>query len=332
MQQCWQQLEIPVMHQYAVHDKLVPIAVTSDIKREFPDHHVDCFVNSAHLPFFDEPEHWVASVAGFLLSEQAKNRIRRSDIQVSFSKAASQYDANARIQQHIGYELIARLPDFKVKTAVDLGSGTGYFLPVLTQRYPKADWIALDVAAGMLCLSQAQHANVAHVMADVESLPIAEASIDLAFSNLSFQWTADIASTLQQVFAILRPGGHCVLSTLVDGSLIELASAWNTIDRSRHVNRFESAEFVKSRCLAAGFSLIAVDVVKEVDWRESLMDVLHSLKAIGAHNMQRDRVRGLAGKRVLRELEQVYETHRNKEYGLPLSYQVMYLILQKPAI
>jgi len=56
---------------------------------------------------------------------------------------------------------------------------------------------------------------------------------------------------------------------------------------------------------------------------------LRSLKAIGATNVNAGRKNGLGGRTALKQLNQVYPRSQTGQF--PLSYQVYWLVLRKPA-
>ena len=93
-----------------------------------------------------------------------------------FDRAAESYDASAVLQREIAKRLGERLDYIKQqpKTALDLGSGTGYITRDLLKRYPKAKVFALDIAHSMCLKSKAQggwlHKPLV-VCGDAEQLP-----------------------------------------------------------------------------------------------------------------------------------------------------------------
>jgi hypothetical protein len=59
------------------------------------------------------------------------------------------------------------------------------------------------------------------------------------------------------------------------------------------------------------------------------MDLMQELKAIGAHNLNSERPRGLMGRGALRKMTAAYETCRT-EQGLPATWQVVYATAWAP--
>ena len=76
--------------------------------------------------------------------------VDKRDLADRFSKAAGDYDRLARVQQQVGGELLALLPDAHFERGLDLGCGTGYCTRALAQRYGAGQGLAVDLAEGML--------------------------------------------------------------------------------------------------------------------------------------------------------------------------------------
>ena len=65
-----------------------------------------------------------------------------------FSKAAQSYDQYALLQKEVGRNLLSLIPDEKYGNGLDLGCGSGFFLPDLQQLCNYL--LALDISPGML--------------------------------------------------------------------------------------------------------------------------------------------------------------------------------------
>jgi malonyl-CoA O-methyltransferase len=101
-------------------------------------------------------------------------------------------------------------------------------------------------------LAEAQRHDVAHhyLLADIEAIPQAAATFDLAWSNLAVQWCSDLRGALSELYRVVRPGGTVAFSTLAQGSMPELRQAWRTVDDREHANRFCPWSNWKTRCAA----------------------------------------------------------------------------------
>src|SRR5258705_1458097 len=76
-----------------------------------------------------------------------KRHMRRS-----FERAASTYDQAAVLQREVCVRALERLALVKLDPAaiIDAGCGTGFALPALHKRYPRAKLVAFDIAQAML--------------------------------------------------------------------------------------------------------------------------------------------------------------------------------------
>ena len=133
-----------------------------------------------------------------------KRQVRRS-----FARAAEQYDAYAGLQRRTGDWLLKRLDLAKDDAClvVDVGSGTGYFLPRLAKRFPAATLVSVDLAEEMLRVGRARLASGRFVCSDAEALPLACACADLVYSNLVLQWCSSVQRPLAEFARVLQSGG-----------------------------------------------------------------------------------------------------------------------------
>ena len=74
---------------------------------------------------------------------------------------------------------------------------------------------------------------------------------------------------------------------------------------------------------AAGLRDVVVDVDRITVHYGDLYGLMGELKAMGAHNVNQGRPRGLTGKERMKRVGAAYEAHRTAD-GLPATYEVVY--------
>lgn len=126
--------------------------------------------------------------------------------QKGFSLGAELYQqVRPSYPQEIAFWLQDRLKIDETSTVVDLGSGTGKFLPYLNQT--QANVIAVEPVAAMLQQLQQAHPQVESVQAFSHQLPFSSVSIDAVICAQSFHWFANI-ETLTEIHRVLKPAGQ----------------------------------------------------------------------------------------------------------------------------
>ncbi|EAT11448.1 malonyl-ACP O-methyltransferase BioC [Bermanella marisrubri] len=257
----------------------------------------------------------------------------------SFGKAAHEYDEYARIQHRIADALLKKCeplaPDESNSdlcnhhTVLDLGCGTGYCLPKLRQCFKSSTIKGADLSEGMLAYAKQTYPMFEYSIADAEALPFEHESISLIFSNFAVQWCDSFSQVLNEQYRVLKPGGHLVLSTLVEGTLRELKQAWSKVDQRQHVNSFETQQNVEQAISESCFEEIDVTFRDEVEFYPDIRSLTDSLKRIGAHNVTQGRNRSLTTPKQLKAFMQAFEEYRQEE-GLPARYHVASIVLRKP--
>lgn len=331
-------LAIPQLHVLGERDNLVPVACAAGLAGLNAAARLEVVAGAAHAPFLSDPDallEWLRQTLpplpdAPLVAGADPYALDKRDIADSFSRAAASYDSVADLQRQVGDALLALLPpELKPARSLDLGSGTGYFSARLASRFG-GQTLALDIAPGMLKFARHKRPmpNLQWVCGDAERLPLATASQSLVFSSLALQWCDDLERALKEVSRVLAPGGVFALATLLPGTLKELEQAWRGVDERVHVNRFLPLEDVERAVSASGLKPLQVEQRRWAMHYRDTPALLHSLKALGAHNVNAGRPRGLAGRSTLAALGQCYERFRVQQ-GLPATYQVYLAVFQR---
>lgn len=271
--------------------------------------------------------------------------IDKSRVRDSFDRAAETYDAAAVLQKFVRTEMLSRLDLVAMQPTriLDAGCGTGHASAALMKKYPKAELVSLDLALRMLKKTESVNASLANrikrvfgqaqqnlLCADIEQLPLADASVDMIFSNLAIQWCNDLDAAFAGMHRVLRTDGLLTFSTLGPDTLKELRAASKTDGERVSVSRFFDMHDIGDALVRAGFSAPVLDVERVVLTYDDAVDVMRDLKAIGAHNAADGRGRGLQGRDFLKKITANYEQFR-REDKLPATFEVVYGHAWKPA-
>ncbi len=266
--------------------------------------------------------------------------IDKLQVRRAFSRAARDYDAAAILQREVCQRMLERLDYIKLQPAriLDAGSGTGWGTRQLAQRYPTAQVVALDMALGMLHVARDQSgwwrklfagSQQSHLCADVEALPLAANSIEMAWSNLTLQWCNDLPATFRELHRALKVNGLLMFSTFGPDTLKELRSAFHGVDGYSHVNRFADMHDIGDMLAHSGFAEPVMDMEIITLTYDDVKSVMQDLRSIGAHNATAGRAQGMMGKAAWNGVLENYECHR-RNGKLPATFEVVYGHAWKP--
>lgn len=263
-----------------------------------------------------------------MMPTEFANHLDPRVVRRAFDRAAAHYERNAGLQREVADELLERLAAVRVEPAVvvDLGCGTGHASRALARMYRGARVYGVDFAPGMLRAFDRgwwPRRRPLPLCADLARLPFADASVDILFSSLAFQWIDDLPTLFAELRRVLRPEGVLMFSSFGPDTLTELRAAWAAVDDGVHVNRFPDMHDVGDALLGAGLRDPVMDVDRLTRDYADVRALMRSIKAIGAGNAASERPRGLTGRGVLERLDGAYE--RRDPDGRPLaSWELVY--------
>jgi malonyl-CoA O-methyltransferase len=213
-----------------------------------------------------------------------------------FARAAASYTDSSRLEGEVAARMLGRLDYFKLapRRVLDAGSGPPQLL--LARRYPKAEAIAIDFSVEMLRARKKrlfERNSPKAVCADLARLPLADGSVDLAWSNMALHWLAEPLAALRELQRVLAPEGLLMFSTLGPDTLKELRAAAG----EARVHAFADMHDLGDMLVASGFSAPVMDMeILQIAYGDAdalLSDLRHS----GQTSARLDRPRGLAGRR-----------------------------------
>ncbi|WP_425481655.1 malonyl-ACP O-methyltransferase BioC [Cognatilysobacter lacus] len=260
----------------------------------------------------------------------------------AFSRAASHYDEAAALQREVADRLAESLPYYEDKAlgartpsvALDVGCGTGHLTAQLQQRWPKAQVIGVDLAAGMLETAR-QRLSIKRglfdfarrpqlLRGDALALPLRAGSVDVLVSNLCLQWIEDLPGVFAEFRRVLKPDGLLLVSTFALQTLMELREAFAQADEAPHVSPFVDIARFGDALVAAGFRdpVLDRDVFRLT--QPDLPSIMRELRTLGATNAMHDRRRALTGRARFARAAQAYESMRGADGLLPVTWEVVY--------
>lgn len=266
--------------------------------------------------------------------------VDRHRVQQAFTLHAGEYDSHATVQKRV----IARLSEILRAAAdvppriLDIGSGTGRLLREMRKLYPEAELVGLDLAFGMSVRARSNLAAqpIATLLTgDAEALPFRKHSFDLVVSSSTFQWLESLDRAFTEALRVLAPGGRFVFALFGGATLGELRTsyrqAWElssgTPEGRSHAFHVTSA--VKVELERAAFEEIRVWTETEMEYHPDVPALIRSLKRIGAGNTLAVRSRGLAERRIMLDMMDIYRREYAVDGLIPATYEVIYGVAGK---
>ncbi len=260
-------------------------------------------------------------------SSSPTSMLDKRQARTAFERAAHTYDQCAVLQREIADRMLERLELIKCepRQIVDVGCGTGYCTRALQRRYKRARILGVDIAQPMLGAARAKtrwFSRQRFVCADAEYLPLVDGAADMIVSNLALQW-CDPDAVLAEFARVLRPGGALMFTSFGPDTLRELRAAWQAVDQRAHVHTFVDLHDLGDALVRAGFAEPVMDAEFFRLTYPDVVSVLRELKALGEHNVNHGRHRGLTGKALFARFKSAYERVASGNL-IPATYEAIY--------
>jgi malonyl-CoA O-methyltransferase len=139
--------------------------------------------------------------------------IQKNVIERNFSRHAGTYDEFAHVQRLAASELAKGLPSDGVSRILEIGCGTGIYTELLSERFPGARIVALDISEKMIEVAQGKISGtrVEFARRDGEGI-LPDGEFDLITSNSTLQWFTDLEGALISYKGMLADGGRLIFS------------------------------------------------------------------------------------------------------------------------
>ncbi len=216
---------------------------------------------------------------------------------------------------------------------LDAGSGAGLDLEVLSSRYPKALVLGVDLAsqpsAGPKSLRQSlttwfgSAKKVLPVGADISSLPLTGASVDLIWSNCVLHWLANAESAIAEWSRVLKPGAGMLFSCFGPDTLKQVRSAFEMVDMMPHTLAFTDLHDYGDMLASLGFAQPVMDAEALTLTYDTAAAFWSDVRSLGGNPLI-ERRRGLLSRAAGQRLDQALDAQRNAEGKLELSFEIIY--------
>lgn len=246
----------------------------------------------------------------------------KNAIKNSFSRAAIDYDAHAKLQENIRKKAVSLASSYFPKNplVLDIGCGTGS----LVQEKKSWNIVGVDIAYGMCVLASAKNSQI--INADAENLPFADESFDCVFSSLVLQWIDKPEKMIKEILRVLKPEGTAVVTSFVHGTLYELEQAFAAFDSTPHITNFIESSQLLLRVAHIGGLVMNVHEETYIQYYDDVMSLMRSIKNIGASNKLSGRRKGMM---TASQLEKVQKTHRREKGKYPANWNVLTMVIGK---
>ena len=266
---------------------------------------------------------------------------RLDTVRRQFDRRAARFARHEFIVREVGRRLIERLQFIRIEPqrVVDVGCGAGGARKALLERYPRADWLGVDLSPAMLARAAPptwlarllpRRRPPAHLLcAEAAALPLADDSADLLFSNLMLHWHPQPHTVFPEWLRVLRVGGLLLFSCFGPDTLKELRRAYAAAGIAARPLPLVDMHDFGDMMVAAGFATPVMDAETIRLTYASPQALLGEVAALGG-NPRDDRAPGLVSGRRARALHAALRETADAAGRITLSFEIAYGHAWKP--
>lgn len=265
---------------------------------------------------------------------------RIETVRRQFDRRVQRLRAHDALVREVGRRLIERLDDARVapQRIADIGCGSGGARDALLMRCPDAEWIGIDLSLPMLRAAAPRGGRIARwlrpprefrVCAEAGGLPLADATIDLVFSNLMLHWHPAPYTVLAECKRVLRNDGTLLFSCFGPDTGKQLRTACAAALPDARPFTFLDMHDFGDMLVAAGFAVPVMDADVLTLTFDSPRALLREVAALGG-NPRDDRRASLVSTRQAHALIDALEAQRDAAGRIPLTFEVAYGHARKP--
>jgi len=266
---------------------------------------------------------------------------RIDTVRRQFDHRAARFAQHDFIVREAGRRLIERLQVIRLdpQRIVDVGCGAGGTKAALLQRFARAHWVGVDISPAMLAraapislLSQLfrwRRPRAHLACAEAASLPLADGSVDLLFSNLMLHWHPQPHTVFPEWLRVLRVDGLLLFSCFGPDTLKELRHAYARAGIAAWPMPFVDMHDFGDMMVAAGLAAPVMDAETIRLTYSSPQALLREVGALGG-NPRDDRAPGLVSGRRARALHAALHEMVDAQGRIGVSFEIAYGHAWKP--
>ena len=245
----------------------------------------------------------------------------RSTVRRHRDRAASSISETDFLFREAAERLLDRINDVtrRFPLALDLGCHAGQIARLLGDVSKIDHLIQCDLSAAMARLARINGHPA--LVADEETLPFGDNTLDWVISNLSLHWTNDLPGALVQIRRALKPDGLLLATVFGGETLKELRAALIEAESeitggaSPRISPFVDVRDAGQLMNRAGFALPVIDADTITVTYADPLKLMADLRAMGETNAVRERHKSFLRRDVLARALEIYRAQYSDSRG-----------------